>query len=430
MRHFESSNTTSFFRLEFQSLQKISPSVIFPLSDTLQPHHRNTMVFGFPSLKKSANDDKPGFQTVAGANILVTGSSGLVGARLVEMLLERGAKFVRAFDIMPVNDVLQKRFEKACSGDLKRFECVVGNLTNKEQCIEACKGIEIVYHIAALVGPFHDRNKYMAVNYDGTLNVMEGAKLQAKEAGKKVRFVYSSSPSTRFTGADVTGQREEELPIPDQFLALYAESKAYAEKKVAAANFEENSGLLTIAVAPHQVYGPYDALFLPSLLETAGNGSLRIFGKGKNKISVCYVDNYCHGLMCGADALEEGSPVLGKFYIVTDGPEQPFWGILNIAVVAMGFTDLFQKLHLPVWFLMGLAYICEVVGFIFNKKLKLNVFNVKMLTIHRYFSIENAKNDLKYEPLFTFDEAWPITVEWFKLNWLPGFLEKKYGIKK
>ena len=78
--------------------------------------------------------------------------------------------------------------------------------------------------------------------------------------------------------------REEELPIPDKFLALYAESKAYAEVKVSEANFEENPTLLTIAVAPHQVYGPHDALFLPSLLETAGNGRLRIFGNGQNKI--------------------------------------------------------------------------------------------------------------------------------------------------
>ena len=387
------------------------------------------MVFGFLPSKK-VDEKKPGFQTVAGANILVTGSSGLVGARLVELLLERGAKFVRAFDIMPPNDILQKRFEKASGGDASRFECTVGNLTDKEQCIDACKGIEIVYHIAALVGPFHDRNKYMAVNYDGTLNVMLGAKLQAKELGKKVKFVYSSSPSTRFTGADVTGQREEELPIPDKFLALYAESKAYAEKKVSAASFEDDSGMLTIAVAPHQVYGPYDALFLPSLLETAGYGHLRIFGKGNNKISVCYVDNYCHGLMCGADALKEGSPALGKFYIVTDGPEQLFWGILNTAIISMGFSDLFKKFHLPVWFLMGLAYICNVIGFILNKKLKLNPFNVKMLVIHRYFSIDNAQKDLNYEPLFTFEEAWASTIEWFKLNWLPGFLEAKYGDKK
>ena len=42
----------------------------------------------------------------------------------------------------------------------------------------------------------------------------------------------------------------------------------------------------------HKVYGPRDSLFLPSLLETAGSGKLRIFGNGENLISFCHVDNY------------------------------------------------------------------------------------------------------------------------------------------
>jgi len=39
---------------------------------------------------------------------------------------------------------------------------------------------------------------------------------------------------------------------------------------------------------------------------------LRVFGDGENVCSFCYVDNYCHGLMCGADALEVGAECLGK----------------------------------------------------------------------------------------------------------------------
>lgn len=46
-----------------------------------------------------------------------------------------------------------------------------------------------------------------------------------------------------------------------------------------------------------------DNLFLPSLLEAAGNGQLRVFGNGKNKVSFTYLDNYCHGLILGYDAL-------------------------------------------------------------------------------------------------------------------------------
>eukprot|EP00964_Phaeocystis_antarctica_P128062 scaffold91791_cov60-Phaeocystis_antarctica.AAC.2 len=75
---------------------------------------------------------------------------------------------------------------------------------------------------------------------------------------------------------------------------------------------------MTVAVAPHQVYGPRDNLFLPNMLETAGTGRLRIFGEGKNRICFTHNDNYCHGLILAERTLYEGSPALGKFYIITD----------------------------------------------------------------------------------------------------------------
>jgi nucleoside-diphosphate-sugar epimerase len=257
----------------------------------------------------------------------------------------------------------------------------------------------------------------MKVNRDGTDHIIEAYQRQHKVT----KLVYSSSPSTRLTGADVTGQTEDELPFPTTWLAMYAETKAYGEMEVTKACSDT---LMTVSVAPHQVYGPYDNLFLPNLLETAGNGKLRIFGCGRSIISTCYVDNYAHGCLCGADALYKDSPALGKFYIVTDGKHVPLWDMINQAVKAVGFVDLTTKIHFPVWFLYGVAYVANVLGWILGRKFKLNPFNVRMLTIHRYFSIENARRDLKYEPLLSYDEAWPLTIEWFKQNWLSGFLKK------
>jgi nucleoside-diphosphate-sugar epimerase len=211
--------------------------------------------------------------------------------------------------------------------------------------------------------------------------------------------------------------------MPKRWLAMYAEAKAYGEMEVRKAHGED---LLTISVAPHQVYGPYDNLFLPNLLEAAGNGRLRIFGRGGNKISVTYVDNYVHGCMCGADALTGVDAVCGgKFYIVTDGPCVDFWKFINQAIIACGFVDLYTKLHLPTWLLYGLGYLCNVVSAFTGRKFKLNPFNVKMLTIHRYFSIENAQRDLRYQPLMETAAAWRSTVEWFKTNWLPSYLQNK-----
>lgn len=193
---------------------------------------------------------------------------------------------------------------------------------------------------------------------------------------------------------------------------------------------------LIILTQMHQVYGPRDGLFLPNLLETAASGKLRIFGDGKNKISFCHVDNYCHGLMLGAEALYEGSPALGKFYVVTDDGALFFWDVLDEAVVHMGFTSLKSKLHLPIWLMMSLAHLVLALGNLYafltgtpqhivNFHMKLNPFAVKMLTIHRHFNISAAKSDLKYVPIISFDEGWTQTKVWFKEHWLPAFLERK-----
>merc|ERR1719439_219042 len=145
------------------------------------------------------------------------------------------------------------------------------------------------------------------------------------------------------------------LPLK-YYLQDYAETKALGEMALTKACCKD---LMTVAVAPHQVYGPRDPLFLPNVLEAAGTGRLRIFGDGENRICFTHVDNYCHGLILGERALYPGSPALGKFYIVTDGSTHvyprgccDFWRALDEMVVAMGFVSIWSKFKLPRLFLL------------------------------------------------------------------------------
>ena len=100
-----------------------------------------------------------------------------------------------------------------------------------------------------------------------------------------------------------------------------------------------------------------------------------------------------------------------------------------------------------------------------GKKMALNVFAIKMITIHRWFKyvslspqwfcvvavyllsmrealhtshltdethaphrrIDAAEKDLGYKPIVGFEEAWADTALWYKRNWLPEFLAKKNG---
>jgi nucleoside-diphosphate-sugar epimerase len=369
----------------------------------------------------AATGVRPGFRNIP-KNCVVTGGSGVVGQRLVEMLIERGAERVVSFDIAPKPKVAL---------DDPRVAYVQGDLTKPEAVLSACSGADCVFHIAALVGPYHAPEAFMKVNYEGTLNVLSACKTHGIK-----RLVMSSSPSTRFPYPDpnVNGYTEEQLfklnggDYAPKFMQPYAETKAMGEKAVREACGTKNSDLLTIAVAPHQVYGPRDALFLPSLLDAAASGSLRIFGDGENLISFCHVDNYCHGLILGYEALYEGSPALGKYYVVTDGKPVKIWHVLDECFVALGIASLFSKFKIPTWLIMGLAYLAVWLGNLFatvtgtpkhvvNHRIKLNPFAVKMMFINRYFDISGAKRDLQYEPLIEFNQGWKQTIEWFKLNW-------------
>ena len=329
------------------------------------------------------------------------------------MLIERGAKKVISFDVVPPPEDAWKH---------PNIEWRVGDITDKDAVDEllSVPNIGCVWHNAAAVGPFHPKDLYKKVNYMGTLNIIDSAK---KHGVKKI--VFSSSPSTRFTGVDVDGLTEDEMPkLPlDKYMQPYAETKAMGEIAMSEACTNE---FMTVAVAPHQVYGPRDNLFLPNLLEAAGTGKLRIFGEGYNRICFTHVDNYCHGLIISERALYPDSPALGKFYIVTDGKTHPngeqyliFWKVLDEAIKGMGFKSLWEKVHLPKGLLMFVASICEFLGKLLDITFKLNKFNVTVLTMHRWFDIKAAEEDLKFEPIIGFREGWDETIVWFRDNWLP-----------
>lgn len=356
----------------------------------------------------------PGFRDVP-KTAVVTGASGFVGQRLVEMLVERGAERVVAFDLAaPPADASQD----------PAIEYVQGDITDPQAVSEACRGTACCFHLAALVGPYHEESAYESVNYGGTINVLDAC----REHGIR-KLVMSSSPSTRFPYPDpnVRGLSEDQLeeinggPYSPQFHASYARTKAMGEKVVLEACSDE---LMTIAVAPHQVYGPRDPLFLPSILEAARGGKLRIFGDGTNRISFTHVDNYCHGLILGAEALHPGSDALAHFYIVTDAGGHLLWDALDQAVVGIGLPSLKSRRSLPVWLMLLVARVTMLLGRVISlvsrrpyphvmRRLKLNTFAVRMLVIDRWFDIGRAERDLKYEPLLSFERGWADTVATF-----------------
>jgi nucleoside-diphosphate-sugar epimerase len=180
--------------------------------------------------------------SVEGLNCMVTGGSGLVGRRLVEMLVQRGATEVVSFDINDPNP--DPELEFLTPMEKQKVKYFKGDLTKPEDVIKATEGADCVWHIAALVGPWYPEIAYMKVNYEGTLNVINACK-----KNKVPKLIGSSSPSTRFDGNDISGKREDQLEIrpAGTFLEPYAETKAMGEVALREASCDE---LLTVAVGP------------------------------------------------------------------------------------------------------------------------------------------------------------------------------------
>lgn len=339
---------------------------------------------------------------------LVTGGLGMVGSRLCEMLIERGAEKIISVDIQkPSKETIESASDK-----IHFVTADICDINKLEKAFE--KGIDAVFHIAALVGPFYKHELYYKVNYLGTKNMID---LCTKYGIKAL--IDCSSPSTRMSTFDINGMNEIDFeirgngdPYPKYSLHEYGRTKALAEKLVLESNGKQ--GLFTAVIAPHQIYGPKDQLFLPNFLNTAKSGKLFIFGSGEMMVSFTHVDNVCWGLILASIGLINNSDkVGGQFYFVTDDGCYNMWDKIDyaISVYDKNITSIKERIHLNKYFLYLLAYLGSIYSKLSGKFVKLTPFTVRMMTMNRYFNITKIKKELGYKPLIQFEDGWKDVVQ-------------------
>ena len=110
--------------------------------------------------------------------ILVTGSTGFIGAQLCKALLNQGEK-VRAFH--------RANSPQTLLNDLD-VDHVIGDLTQPETLYRAMKEVDVVFHTAAQLGSHGDSKKMASVTVDGTKHLLQAA----LDNGVK-RVVHTSS---------------------------------------------------------------------------------------------------------------------------------------------------------------------------------------------------------------------------------------------
>ncbi len=247
--------------------------------------------------------------------IVVTGAGGFIGHHLVKHLKQQG-HWVRGVDIK------SPEYEPTAADEFELLD-----LRRWANCLQAVRGVEACYNLAANMGGIGFITEYKAeVMRDSVLintHMLEASRLNGVQ-----KYFFTSSacvyPGYRQNVPEVTPLREEDA-YPADAEDGYGWEKLFSERMCR--HYHEDYGLRTYVTRFHNIYGPlgtYDggrekspAAICRKIALAADGGEIEVWGDGKQTRSYCYVDDCVEG-MGRLMQTEEHEPVnLGSDRLVT-----------------------------------------------------------------------------------------------------------------
>jgi UDP-glucose 4-epimerase len=263
--------------------------------------------------------------------ILVTGGSGFIGSHIVEHYQNRAAE-------IRVLDNLRTGYRHNLDG----FNCVFieGSVTDREMVKKAVEGVDLVFHLAALVSVPESMAKpgeCVDINVHGLLNVLE----EASAAGVR-KLVFASSAAV-YGDNPVVPKVETMLPEPK---SPYAITKLDGEYYLDM--FRREGRLETAALRFFNVFGPRQdpkgayAAAVPIFIEKAVRGEdITVFGDGAQTRDFIYVKD-----IVGALAFTAETPGVTGVFNAGYGGQITINELAAQIIANAGTTS--QILHAPV----------------------------------------------------------------------------------
>lgn len=308
---------------------------------------------------------------------LVTGGAGFIGSNITAALVRRGEKVRVLDDLSTGNWALLKRLV----GDSPLVEAMTGDIRDPSTVRKAMKGVEIVFHQAALGSvPRSVENPIESdsVNVHGTVVVLD----TARRAGAR-RVIFAAS-SSAYGDTPTLPKREDMPPAP---MSPYAVTKLTCEHYIRV--FAELYGLETLSLRYFNVFGPNQlpdgayAAAIPRFIKAALTGApILIYGDGEQTRDFCFVDNAVSANLLAA---ETKSKLTGQVVNIAGGRR-------------ISLNDLVRELG------RALGNPVEV------KHVEPRPGDVR----HSLADISKAKELMGYEPLVTWESGLPKTVEFLR----------------
>lgn len=321
-------------------------------------------------------------ETLSGKKVLVTGGAGFIGSNIIESLLRNGLQVVCLDNLVNGN---RRNIEPFLTND--RFTFLEADILDFDSCLQACDGVEVVMHQAAIGSvprsvenpiPTHEANS------TGYINMLHAAVKQDVK-----RFVYASSSSVY---GDHPGLPKVE-EATGTLLSPYAVSK-YSNELYAKV-FGKLYGLETIGLRYFNVFGKNQdpsgayAAVIPKFVKAMLNGdTVTIHGDGLQSRDFTYIANVVQANICAA---------------VTDNPEA-YNRVYNVAFGA----------HITLMELVDILK--EKVKQVSPNSPEVNIEHIptrKGDIKHSFADVTRAKKWLDYNPTHSVDQGLNETISWY-----------------
>lgn len=233
--------------------------------------------------------------------IIVTGADGFIGSHLTEALLEKGYH-VKAF-------VYYNSFnnwgwlDSLPQSKLNEIEIFSGDIRDPNGVREAIKGMDQVYHLAALIAiPFsyHSPDSYVDTNIKGTLNVLQAARQYELD-----RVLITSTSEVYGTAQYIP--IDENHPFQGQ--SPYSATKIGADRL--AESFYRCFDLPVSIVRPFNTYGPRQSAraAIPTVITQllAGNKEIKL-----GSLTPTRDFNYVKDTVSGFISIGESEKAIGE----------------------------------------------------------------------------------------------------------------------